>query len=176
MGKAASKEDNGLLKLKIQRDQMVKYRKKLEFQIDQNHKLAQQHIKNKKLAIHYLAQKKHLGKLIEQVDAQQMLLFEMISEIELKSVQVHVVEALAQGNTLLTSLNVKLKDADKVMDDLKDLQDIEIFDAVDYSEELEELEKMQNELLPSVPVVLPDAPKNELVEDDNLKAQKALAN
>ena len=136
MGSSASKSDHGLLKLKIQRDQMLKYRKKLDFQIEQTLTLAKQNIKNKKLAVHYLAQKKYLNKLIEQVDAQQLLLFEMINEIELKSVQVHVVEALKQGNSLLSDLNTKLKDSDKVIDELKDMQDVEIFDQLDFTEEL----------------------------------------
>ena len=166
MGSTTSKSDYGLLKLKIQRDQMLKYRKKLEFQIDQMIGLAKSNIKNKKLAVHYLAQKKYLTKLVEQVDAQQLLLFEMINEIELKAVQVQVVEALKQGNSLLTDLNLKLKDSDKVMDDLKDMQDVQIFDAVDFTEELEELEKMQDEMLPKVPVRLPDVP-NKVPEQTN---------
>eukprot|EP00835_Amoeboradix_gromovi_P006326 NODE_725_length_4780_cov_0.211066.p2 type:complete len:180 gc:universal NODE_725_length_4780_cov_0.211066:658-119(-) len=161
MGSSASKSDHGLLKLKIQRDQMLKYRKKLDFQIDQVVELARKNRTNKKLAISYLAQKKYLLKIVNQVDAQQQLLFEMINEIELKSVQVHVIDALKQGNELLSDMNNQLSNSDQVIEDLKDMQDIEVFDPVDFAEELEELEEMQKSMFPNAPVPeakLPDVP------------------
>ena len=173
MGSISSKTDHGLLKLKIQRDQMVKYRKKLEFQSEQALKMAKLNINNKKLAVHYLAQKKKLTTLVSQVDAQQMLLFEMINEIELKSVQVQVMSALQQGNSLLTELNIKLKDSDKVIDELKDQMDIDIFDPIEFTEELLEFDKLVEST--TVFPIAPTQPLDVMDQDAETIKTKVLA-
>ena len=147
MGHSASKQDKQLLQLKIQRDRLIKYKIKLES--DQaaalQHAITTAHNKqHRNKALFYLRQKKQLQQYIDQVEAQQRRLFDMIQEIELKQVQTQILDALKQGNDLLSSLNFKLKDADQVVDQLQMHSEMELFDPIDFTEELAELDALQH--------------------------------
>ncbi|KXN70602.1 hypothetical protein CONCODRAFT_49547 [Conidiobolus coronatus NRRL 28638] len=179
-----SSKDKVVLDLKIQRDKLKQYSKKIDLVIENETKIAKKLISEgkKDKALLALKKKKYQEKLLDDLGQQLFNLEEMTSTIEFTLVEQQVLEGLKKGNEVLNQLQKEtpLDQVEKLMEDT--------LEAIEYQREieeilstslpiedqealLEELEQLQEEENLEINAQLPNVPINELpskegIEDD----------
>jgi len=195
--KKITSQDKAILDLKIQRDKLNQYEKKIQAVLDREYEIAKINLKkgDKKKALLALKKKKYQEQLIEKVEAQLSNIEELTRSIEYALVEKEVINGLKTGNEILTKLNKEMS-----IEEVEDLMN-ETAEAIAYQNEITELlsgaltaedeEDIQNELaqivkeelnakLPNVPET--DIPKIEETETETegekekqkVKAEKKL--
>ncbi|KAI8068383.1 Snf7 family [Gongronella butleri] len=177
MGSSASKhkitsQDKAILDLKIQRDKLKKYQKKVNVVIEAEVRAAKKALDqgHKKQALLALKKKKYQEQLLEKTEQQLINLEELTHTIEYALVEKQVMEGLKQGNQVLTDIHkeMSLEDVDKLMDDTAEAiaYQEEIDQAIsgllspeDEEDILKELEQLQVE---EMQAELPSVPANQL--------------
>ncbi|KAJ3140419.1 Vacuolar protein sorting-associated protein 20 [Irineochytrium annulatum] len=199
MGLATSKpkglkitaHDKAILDLKVQRDKLRQYQKKLEVVISKEVDVAKHHLKagDKKRALLALRKKKYQEALLDKTDKQLFTLEQMTQTIEYSLIEQDIMAGLKKGNEVLAEIHkeMSVEAVAKLMDDTAD--------AIAYQNEIDELlggqisnddmEEVEAELdallmaeMPAVPetgaetetgtkvdVELPDVPDAELPEE-----------
>ncbi|KAL2919959.1 Vacuolar protein sorting-associated protein 20 [Polyrhizophydium stewartii] len=164
---AVSTKDRAVLELKVQRDKLKQYEKKLQTVLDRELQVAREQLrlKNHHAARLALAKKKYQEQLLRQVGDQLLNLEQLTSSIEYAMVEQQVLEGLKAGNQVLQELNkeMRIEDVEKLMDDTAD--------AIAYQNELAELisGKMTEEDEAEIMAQL-----DELVEQENAEVIKVL--
>eukprot|EP01137_Pigoraptor_chileana_P021699 Opistho-2@85727 len=99
--------DRAVLDLKVQRDKLKQYQKKIQVVLEREIELARQAVREgkKQKAILLLKKKKYQESLLEKTEQQLMNLEEMVNSIEFALVEQKVIEGLKTGNDVLTELN-----------------------------------------------------------------------
>ncbi|KAI8575278.1 hypothetical protein K450DRAFT_262580 [Umbelopsis ramanniana AG] len=129
MGSSASKnkitdQDKAILDLKVQRDKLKQYHKKLQIVADKEVEIAKQSLAqgNKKKALVSLKKKKYQEQLLEKTDAQLMNLEELTNSIEFALVEKQVLDGLQKGNEVLKEIHkeMSVEAVQKLMDDTAD--------------------------------------------------------
>ncbi|KAG4095933.1 hypothetical protein H8356DRAFT_1276160 [Neocallimastix lanati (nom. inval.)] len=143
MGSSSSKpkkskitsQDKAILDLKIQRDKLNQYQKKIQAVLDREYEIAKINIKkgNKEKALLALKKKKYQEQLIEKVDAQLLNIEELTHSIEYAVVEKQVLDGLKNGNEILKQLNNEMS-----IEKVEDLMN-ETAEAVAYQNEISEL-------------------------------------
>ncbi|KAF9324824.1 Vacuolar protein sorting-associated protein 20 [Podila minutissima] len=127
--------DKAILDLKVQRDRLKQYNKKLENVITKETDNAKKHLAKgeKQRALLALRRKKFQEGLLEKTNLQMTNLDELTFSIEQALVEKQVFEGLAAGNQVLKELQkeMSLSDVEKLMD--------ETADAIAYQNEIDEL-------------------------------------
>jgi len=170
--KKITSQDKAILDLKVQRDKLNQYQKKIQAVLDREYEIAKISLKNgdKKKALLALKKKKYQEQLIEKVDTQLMNIEELTNSIEYALVEKDVINGLKAGNEILTKLNKEMS-----IEKVEDLMN-ETAEAVAYQNEISELlsgaltvedeEAIENELNRIVEEEmnnkLPDVPNTEL--------------
>ncbi|KAI9279948.1 Snf7 family [Umbelopsis sp. AD052] len=140
MGSSASKnkitdQDKAILDLKVQRDKLKQYHKKLQVVADKEVEIAKQSLAqgNKKKALVSLKKKKYQEQLLEKTDAQLMNLEELTNSIEFALVEKQVLDGLQKGNEVLKEIHkeMSVEAVQKLMDDTAD--------AIEYQNEIDEI-------------------------------------
>ncbi|KAG0213707.1 Vacuolar protein sorting-associated protein 20 [Mortierella sp. GBA30] len=141
MGTSASKgskitaHDRAILDLKVQRDKLRQYNKRLDVVVVKELELAKRHLANgeKRKALLALRRKKFQEGLLEKTQLQMTNLDELTFSIEHALVEKQVFEGLASGNQVLKELHkeMSLSDVEKLMD--------ETADSIAYQNEIDEL-------------------------------------
>ncbi|KAF9191941.1 Vacuolar protein sorting-associated protein 20 [Haplosporangium sp. Z 767] len=141
MGSSASKgakitaHDRAILDLKVQRDKLKQYNKRLDTVIAKEHTLAKAHLAKgeKKRALLALRRKKFQEGLLEKTLLQMTNLDELTFSIEQALVEKQVIEGLAAGNQVLKELHkeMSLSDVEKLMD--------ETAESIAYQNEIDEM-------------------------------------
>ncbi|WVR06449.1 hypothetical protein IAU60_003480 [Kwoniella sp. DSM 27419] len=177
-GPKITAQDRAVLDLKLQRDKMKQYQKRLQVVLDREEEIAKQALKegNKKRALTALRQRKYQEQLLNKTDAQLVTLQELVSTIEFTQIQATVMHGLEMGADVLKQLHAEmsLDKVEKLMDRTRE--------GVEYQREIDEalmsrmspeeeeavqaeLEALQREAMPTIPAVpdtnpvsLPDAP------------------
>ncbi|WWC96231.1 hypothetical protein V866_003098 [Kwoniella sp. B9012] len=180
-GPKITAQDRAILDLKLQRDKMKQYQKRLQVVLNREQEIAREALKagNKTRALTALRQRKYQEQLLAKTDAQLMTLQELVSTIEFTQIQNTVMHGLELGADVLKQLHAEmsLERVEKLMDQTRE--------GVEYQREIdealmsrmspeeeeavqEELERLQQEALPAIPSVpdqqpvsLPDAPVEE---------------
>ncbi|WVQ65652.1 uncharacterized protein L199_003830 [Kwoniella botswanensis] len=180
-GPKITAQDRAILDLKLQRDKMKQYQKRLQVVLNREQEIAREALKagNKTRALTALRQRKYQEQLLAKTDAQLMTLQELVSTIEFTQIQNTVMHGLEMGADVLRQLHAEmsLERVEKLMDQTRE--------GVEYQREIdealmsrmspeeeeavqEELERLQQEALPAIPSVpdrqpvsLPDAPVEE---------------
>ncbi|KAK1925786.1 Snf7-domain-containing protein [Papiliotrema laurentii] len=185
-GPKITAHDRAVLDLKLQRDKMKQYQKRIQVVLDKEQEIARQALKdgNKRRALTALRQRKYQESLLSKTDAQLQTLQELVSSIEFTQIQATVMHGLSMGNEVLKQLHkeVSLDKVDRLMDETRE--------GIEYQREIDEalmskmsteeeeavqaeLEALQREALPSVPqtetgvedrVDLPEVPTQEPIE------------
>ncbi|KAG0265890.1 Vacuolar protein sorting-associated protein 20 [Mortierella polycephala] len=145
MGSSASKgakitaHDRAILDLKVQRDKLKQYNKRLDTVIVKEHTLAKAHLAKgeKKRALLALRRKKFQEGLLEKTLLQMTNLDELTFSIEQALVEKQVFEGLAAGNQVLKELHkeMSLSDVEKLMD--------ETAESIAYQNEIDEILSMR---------------------------------
>ncbi|WVQ96617.1 hypothetical protein IAU59_003722 [Kwoniella sp. CBS 9459] len=180
-GPKITAQDRAILDLKLQRDKMKQYQKRLQVVLDREQAIAKEALKagNKTRALTALRQKKYQEQLLAKTDSQLMTLQELVSTIEFTQIQNTVMHGLEMGADVLKQLHAEmsLEKVEKLMDQTRE--------GVEYQREIDEslmsrmspeeeeavqaeLEQLQREALPAIPsvldtnpVALPDVPVEE---------------
>jgi charged multivesicular body protein 6 len=196
---AIDDSDRAILDLKVQKDDLVKYRKRMEAQVTKAHEAAKTLVGagKKEQAMLALRKKKNYEQLVVDCNNQLMRLEELIGQIEFANVQKEVVGALADGVKTLKRLQQEMGGVDKInslMDDCAEAIETqrEINDALanagisaDDEDALEEynrlVEAQQLDLLqqssptPVEPAVVQPAVDTPIVAPSSEPAQQAQA-
>ncbi|KAH8120457.1 Snf7 family [Phellopilus nigrolimitatus] len=115
MGSAQSapkitEQDRAILDLKLQRDKLRQYQKKIQTVLDREQEIAKQHLRagRKDRAVVALRQRKYQESLLVKTDVQLESLEQLVSTIEFSLVQVSVLHGLKQGNDVLKEIHKEM--------------------------------------------------------------------
>ncbi|TPX72465.1 hypothetical protein CcCBS67573_g05857 [Chytriomyces confervae] len=193
-----TQHDRAILDLKVQRDKIKKYQKKLAQVAESETRIAKSHLAkgDKRRALLALKKKKYQESLIEKADMQLLNLEQMTDTIEFALIERDILEGLKQGNTVLKEIHkeMNVEAVQQLMDDTADaiayqneideilggkLSDA---DMEDIEEELEALVAAEFAAMPKIPenqlpsaqidLELPDVPAQEPSEPIQERRQK----
>lgn len=154
---SVSKQDEAVLQLKLQRDSLKRYKKRITVIIEREHQVAKQCLQNgdKKRALLALKKKKYQENQVEELEKQMTTLEELTQSVEFAQLQQSFFKSLQQGNNILKELNKELsiEKVEKLLDDSSESiayqnelnemlsKNINPEDEMDVLEELEQMEK-----------------------------------
>ncbi|KAK6187586.1 hypothetical protein SNE40_005579 [Patella caerulea] len=130
-----TEQDNAVLQLKIQRDKLKQYQKKITIQLEKERELARTLLKEgkKDKAKLLLRKKKFQEGMLVKTDGQLDNIEQMVSNIEFAQIEAEVVKGLENGNNSLKRMHemFSLDDVERIMDDTKD--------SIEYQQEINAL-------------------------------------
>ncbi|XP_050394497.1 charged multivesicular body protein 6 [Patella vulgata] len=130
-----TEQDNAVLQLKIQRDKLKQYQKKITIQLEKERELARALLKEgkKDKAKLLLRKKKFQEGMLVKTDGQLDNIEQMVSNIEFAQIEAEVVKGLENGNNSLKRMHemFSLDDVERIMDDTKD--------SIEYQQEINAL-------------------------------------
>ncbi|KAI0814886.1 Snf7 family [Irpex lacteus] len=178
-----TKQDRAILDLKLQRDKVRQYQKKIQGVLDREHEIAKQQLAagHKDRALLALRRRKYQEGLLAKTDAQLENLEQLVSTIEFSLVEVSVLHGLQQGNEVLKEIHkeMNVESVERLLEETAEAQayqrEIDEMLANNLSAEDEdavqnELEQLRREALgqtepePAKPIHLPSAPTAEPVQ------------
>ena len=179
--------DRAILELKVQRDRLKQYQKRIAMVLERETEIAKQQLAagHKDRALLALRRKKYQQGLLEKTDQQLLNLEQLTSNIEFKLVEQQVLQGLKTGNEILGELQkeMKIEEVEKLMEETAEAQAYqqEISqmlsgrmnekDEDDVERELAELIELE---LPSVPVkIMKEATKAESIKEERRVPQLA---
>lgn len=190
MGNQSSKgikvtsQDKAILDLKLQRDKLKQYKKKIQVVLDSEVELAKDALKkgDKKRALLALRKKKYQEGMLTKTDEQLETLENLTSSIEFALVQKDVVYGLEQGNKVLKEINqeISLDRVERLRDETEEgiayqeevsamlISNISNADEEDVQAELEALEQQERAKLPQKQPAFPEVPKDKIEESVDL--------
>lgn len=170
-----NEDDQAIAQLKITRDKIRTYQKKLEASITHCKEAVMQCIKQKQKdkAMLTLRKQKYMEKTYDNSLGQLLQIEQLISDVESAQVQKSVYDALKQGNDLLKKFNeqLNLDDVEKLMEDSREAIEYQnqVSEALsqqgittneeDLLAELQELDAEE-----ALDVEIPSAPQHEMPE------------
>ncbi|KAG5362894.1 Charged multivesicular body protein 6-A [Yarrowia sp. B02] len=192
MGNQSSKgikvtsQDKAILDLKLQRDKLKQYKKKIQVVLDSEVQLAKDALKkgDKKRALLALRKKKYQEGMLTKTDEQLETLENLTQSIEFALVQKDVVYGLEQGNKVLKEINqeISLDRVERLRDETEEgiayqeevsamlMSNISNADEEDVQAELERLEAEEQAKLPQKQHAFPEVPKDKIEEPVDLPA------
>jgi len=130
-----TEHDRAVLKLKVARDKVTKFKTKIDKEIEKSQEMARQlvRMKKKERAMLALKRKKYLEKQYETCDAELNNVKSLLCALEFAKVQQEIAQSLDKGNKALQHLQsqLSLEDAERIME--------ENAEALEYVEELSEI-------------------------------------
>ncbi|KAK0198231.1 Snf7 family [Armillaria mellea] len=171
-------QDRAILDLKLQRDKLRQYQKKIQVILDREHAIAKEHLATgrKDRAVVALRRRKYQQSLLLKTDAQLENLEQLVSSIEFSLIEVSVVHGLQQGNDVLKEIHKELnvEQVEKLLEESHEAREYqrEIGELLANQLTLDDEDAVQAELLElqaealgvpqeTPPVVLPDVPTSE---------------
>ncbi|KAI8974640.1 Snf7-domain-containing protein [Pilobolus umbonatus] len=128
-------QDRAILDLKVQRDKLKQYQKKINVIIDKEIEAAKTALNNgnKQKALLALKKKKYQMQLLEKTEQQLMTLEELTQSIEYALVEKQMLEGLKKGNEVLKEIHkeTSIEAVEKLMDDTAE--------AIAYQNEIDEM-------------------------------------
>jgi len=183
-------QDRAILDMKLQRDKLRQYQKKIQVVLNQEQTIAKEALKagNKGRALTALRRRKFQESLLQKTDGQLEVLENLVANVEFALIEKDVLFGLKQGNQVLKQLHseMSLENVQKLMDETA--EGIAYQRAVDEAlmstmtvEEEEyvqaELARLQAEAIPAVPsrdrVDLPSVPIADPIALKTTEAQSA---
>jgi len=174
-------QDRAILDLKLQRDKLKQYQKKIQSILNREHEIAKQQLAagHKDRALIALRRRKYQEGLLVKTDGQLENLEQLVSTIEFSLVEVSVLHGLKQGNAVLKEIHKELnvESVERLLEETAEAREYqrEIDNLLTNSLSLDEedavqaeLKQLQQETLHAqrdegTPISLPDAPINEPV-------------
>jgi len=179
-GPKITAQDKAILDMKLQRDKLRQYQKKIQVVLNQERVIAADALKtgNKEKALTALRRRKFQESLLQKTDGQLEVLENLVSNIEFALIEKDVMFGLQQGNQVLKQIHseMNIESVQKLMDDTAE--------GIQYQREIDEmlmstmsaeeeesvqreLAQLQAEALPTIPEVtrvdLPEVPDTEPV-------------
>ncbi|KAJ7596912.1 Snf7 family [Mycena floridula] len=170
-------QDRAILDLKLQRDKLRQYQKKIQVVLDREHVIAKTHLKagQKDRAAIALRRRKYQQSLLLKTDGQLETLEQLVSTIEFSLVEVSVLHGLKQGNEVLKEIHKEMnaESVERLLEETAEAQAYqrEIDEMLSNTLTLDEEDAVQAELLEiqeslreaEPPKQLPDAPTKDPV-------------
>ncbi|KAI0734601.1 Snf7-domain-containing protein [Fomitopsis betulina] len=105
-----TKQDRAILDLKLQRDKVRQYQKKIQEVLNREHAIAKQQLAagNTDRALLTLRKRKYQEGLLAKTDAQLENLDHLVSTIEFSLIEVSVLHGLQQGNEVLKQIHKEM--------------------------------------------------------------------
>jgi len=181
MGASQSKkvtaQDRAILDLKIQRDKVHQYQKRIQTVLNRERQVAKEALAqgNKSKALLILRRRKYQEQVLVKADRQLETLEQLTQSIEFALVEKDVVFGLQQGNAVLREINKEMsfESVEKLMDDTaeaiayqKEVSNLLATRVTNEEEDevLEEFEQLQREALG-----LPEVPIHSLPQEDRIE-------
>ncbi|KAG1757691.1 Snf7 family [Suillus lakei] len=145
--------DRAILDLKLQRDKLKQYQKKIQVVLDREHEIAKAHLATgqKDRAVIALRRRKYQQSLLLKTDSQLENLEQLVSTIEFSLVEVSVLHGLTQGNEVLQEIHreMSIESVEKLMDETQEAREYqrEIGDLLANRLTHDEEDAVQSELL-----------------------------
>ncbi|KAJ2055366.1 Vacuolar protein sorting-associated protein 20 [Coemansia sp. S146] len=176
-------QDKAILDMKVQRDKLRMYQKRVQVVLDREDALARELLLkgDRQRALLALRRRKYQEQMIRTTDDQLFNLQHLMETIEFSLVQKDVMFGLEQGSKVLTQLNkeMRIEDVERLADDTaeaiayqNEISDIlqSSMTAEDEEAVLEELEELERQEADRLKLDLPHAPRGllpaeEVVED-----------
>ncbi|KAJ6112650.1 hypothetical protein N7512_007974 [Penicillium capsulatum] len=182
-----SAQDRAILDLKIQRDKLKQYRKRITVLTDRETAIAKECLaqNDRRRALLALRRKKYQESLLDKTDGQLAQLEQLASQVEFALVQKDVMYGLQQGTEVLQAINKEMGGIEAVERLMGESEDARAYqeevsqmleghlsnqDEDDVEEELEALRREAAPAMPAVPVdklpmdQLPAAPQDKLLD------------
>ncbi|KAF8898860.1 Snf7 family [Infundibulicybe gibba] len=144
--------DRAVLDLKLQRDKLRQYQKKIQFVLDREQVIARTHISagQKDQAIIALRRRKYQQGLLLKTESQLENLEQLVSTIEFSLVEVSVLHGLKQGTEVLKEIHkeMNIENVEKLLEETQDAREyqMEINEMLSNNLTLDEEDAVQNEL------------------------------
>lgn len=169
-------QDRAILDLKLQRDKLKQYQRKIQVILDQEYEIAKAHLAagDRDRATIALRRRKYQQSLLLKTDGQLENLEQLVSTIEFSLVEISVLHGLKQGNEVLKEIHreMSVESVEKLMGETQEAREyqmeignllanqLSVDDEEAVQEELRQLQvqSTQPELhaeLPSVPIEQP---------------------
>ncbi|KAG6832308.1 hypothetical protein H0H92_003541 [Tricholoma furcatifolium] len=120
-------QDRAILDLKLQRDKLRQYQKKIQVVLDREHDIAKAHLAagQKDRAIIALRRRKYQQSLLVKTDAQLENLEQLVSTIEFSLVEVSVLHGLKQGNEVLKEIHkeMNIESVEKLLEETQEARE-----------------------------------------------------
>ncbi|KAJ7357251.1 Snf7 family [Mycena albidolilacea] len=173
-------QDRAILDLKLQRDKLKQYQKKIQVVLEREHVIAKTHLAagNRDRAVIALRRRKYQQSLLLKTDGQLETLEELVSTIEFSLVEVSVLHGLKQGNEVLKEIHkeMNIESVEKLMDETQEAREYQreigelLANNLTADEEdavQEELRQLQAEAVgeEAVQVELPSVPTHEPIPE-----------
>ncbi|KII93801.1 hypothetical protein PLICRDRAFT_36032 [Plicaturopsis crispa FD-325 SS-3] len=145
-------QDRAILDLKLQRDKLKQYQKKLQVILDREHDIARAHLAagQKDRAVIALRRRKYQQGLLLKTDGQLENLEQLVSTIEFSLVEVSVLHGLKQGNEVLKEIHkeMNVETVEKLLDETLEAREYqrEIGEMLSNNLSLDEEDAVQAEL------------------------------
>ncbi|KAI9479172.1 Snf7-domain-containing protein [Coemansia mojavensis] len=157
-------QDKAILDMKVQRDRLKQYQKRVQVVLDRENALARELLKkgDKRRALLALRRRKYQEQMVLTTDTQLFNLQQLMDNVEFSLVQKDVLFGLEQGNKVLTQLNkeIRIEDVERLADDTAE--------AIAYQNEISELLQM-NMSREDEDAVLQELDELERQESDRLR-------
>ncbi|KAI0001909.1 Snf7-domain-containing protein [Russula vinacea] len=146
-------QDRAILDLKIQRDKLKQYQKKIQVILEREHEIAKQQLAagHKDRALVALRRRKYQEGLLVKTGGQLESLEQMVSTIEFSQVEVSVLHGLKQGNEVLKEIHKQLnvESVEKLLEETAEAREYqrEIDHMLTNNLSLDEEEAVQTELM-----------------------------
>ncbi|KAH7885886.1 Snf7-domain-containing protein [Phlebopus sp. FC_14] len=145
-------QDRAILDLKLQRDKLKQYQKKIQVILDREHEIAKSHLAagDTDRALIALRRRKYQQGLLLKTDGQLENLEQLVSTIEFSLIQVSVLHGLKQGNEVLREIHreMSIESVEKLMEETHEAREYqrEIAEIVSNQLTLDEEDAVQAEL------------------------------
>jgi len=177
-------QDRAILDLKLQRDKLKQYQKKIQSVLDREHEIAKQQLAagHKDRALIALRRRKYQEGLLVKTDGQLENLEQLVSTIEFSLVEVSVLHGLKQGNAVLKEIHKELnvESVERLLEETAEAREYQreidniLMNSLSLDEEdavQAELKELQQEALRAqhnedTTILLPDAPITEPVSPE----------
>jgi len=146
-------QDRAILDLKLQRDKLRQYQKKIQVILDREHTIAKDQIAagQKDRALIALRRRKYQQSLLTKTDEQMENLEQLVSTIEFSLIEVSIFHGLKQGNDILKEIHqeMNLESVEKLLEETAEAREYqkEVGDMLSNNLSLDEEEAVQKELL-----------------------------
>ncbi|TFK77209.1 hypothetical protein BDN72DRAFT_736933, partial [Pluteus cervinus] len=145
-------QDRAILEMKLQRDKLKQYQKKIQGVLDREHAIAKLHLAagQKDRAMIALRRRKYQQGLLEKTDGQLDNLEQLVSSIEFSLIEVSVVHGLKQGTDVLKQIHkeMSLESVEKLMDETQEAREYqrEVGEMLANNLSMDEEDAVQEEL------------------------------
>jgi len=146
-------QDRAILDLKLQRDKLRQYQKKIQVILDREHTIAKDQIAagQKDRALIALRRRKYQQSLLTKTDEQMETLEQLVSTIEFSLIEVSILHGLKQGNDILKEIHkeMNVESVEKLLEETAEGREYqkEVGDMLSNNLSLDEEEAVQKELL-----------------------------